>query len=167
MGRSFTSTVAWLMHVGYYSGHRTVLLEQVSEQDAVVHHGLPQLLGVDVVASVGGGQSSGCPIVLDDLGVLDGKVGDALFETVRGVTARPHDLLDELIGTRHRRRWIIDELRLKADPCRFEARAVCVAQLVESKMLDATRSRSELTFRATSASELLDGPLVLGAKTAS
>jgi len=94
--------------------------------------------------------------------VRDRKVRDTLLEAVGWIAARPHDFFDEFVRTRDRSRWLVHELRLNAIPSRLEACAVLVAEVAESKVLDAPSPGGEFTLGPSRAPQFLDGPVVLG-----
>ena len=90
--------------------------EQLLEQRAIVHEGLPQLLRVGSPGAVGLVESVRCAIVLHDVAVVDREIGDAVLEVIDGVTARVHGALHELMGIAHRLARRVYEFLLREQP---------------------------------------------------
>jgi hypothetical protein len=112
-------------------------VEQVVEESTVVNDGLAQLFGVALPPAARVGERLCGAVVLDDIGMIDREIRDPLFEIVRGVAARAHDLFDEIVGRKNGFGRIVHELSLNSAPGRRKSSAFDLVQPMKPDVTDA------------------------------
>ena len=143
----FSELLVRVRGVGCRSGSCVLYLaEKVTEEGAVVDHGLPQFLG-------GGGASGsfvadflGRPVAVKGAGMLDRKVGKNLTIFFDWIAAFGHHGGDEQLrpGDRIRRR--VDELFLDARPLLRIACSRRIGERLDIKTLDSMLALGQLGF---------------------
>src|SRR5215467_13831285 len=96
--------------------HRSRVSDQVLEEGAIVHHGLPHVFRRHRMASMFLDDRARGAVVHDDIRVVGRDVVDALFKVANGIAASLHDVPDQPIGLEYRAGRLIDESRLDLLP---------------------------------------------------
>jgi hypothetical protein len=142
---------------------RATVLDQLSEQRAVVHHPLPQLLGRGLALLRESGDVVALAVVVQRVGVVDGQQTRLLVEPLRRVAPLAHHRGHEIVGLGHGGLRVVDEPRLHLLPrllVPLPRRRVEGADLQLRPLLVPL---GELTLRLRSAALLLHGAVVLRA----
>src|SRR5262245_1184887 len=86
-----------------------------------MHQSFTQVLCSGLALVVAAGDIQGCPIVLNDAGMVNGNIFDALLKIRDWIMTRLHNLLNQSAGSSQGRCRIIDESGLLLPPGRSEA----------------------------------------------
>jgi hypothetical protein len=106
------------------------------------------------------------PIVLHDLGVIDGDVGGALIEILHWVAASGHDSRDQPVRLVDGRIRIVDELKLDHVPGLLEPVSFIRKERTNLVSLDAFLELPEPVFGFEPAALFLNCPVILRAELA-
>jgi hypothetical protein len=90
--------------------------DKLIEQRTEVHHGLPQIFGARLAASVADDDLAARAVVVDHGGVFHGEIVEAVGRILYRITTRSHHILDEPIRFVHRRARIVNESSLNRAP---------------------------------------------------
>ncbi|MEV4020017.1 site-specific integrase [Nonomuraea angiospora] len=105
-----------LGHDSLDTTRRIAVVEEFLEQDAVVHHGLAQVLGGGLAWGGASADLVGLAVVVQGTAVHHWQVRQLLPEVFGGISALGHDGGDQFVGLGDGGTWSVDEPLLQRGP---------------------------------------------------
>ncbi|HWP06636.1 MAG TPA: hypothetical protein VNN72_12875 [Polyangiaceae bacterium] len=140
------------------------LLEKIGKERAVMDERLAKLFGFGAPFSNAPSESARGAIVLNDRGVLDGQIRDAIVEGLGFVTTCRHHRLDELVGANDRARRVVDERQLQLLPFRRKPVPGAFAKAAQVKVPHAALALAQRALRKPLIAVVLHGTVVFRAE---
>ena len=143
---------------------RSVDLQKLVEEGAVLEHGGAEIFGGGFVACEALSDGVGGAVVFDDARVVDGNVGGALLKVGDWIAACVHERGDEFVGFDDGTAGVVDEAGLDDLPIGEEAFALGGCEVADVEGVDALFACGEGGLGTALGAAFKDGAIVFGAE---